>query len=510
MNRTHLTFYAAVLLLLDFTAAARLLAQAGGLEYGPYPVGFELIQATDFSRSFPDMDGSGFRGRPMRIYIWYPAQERGGQSLTVGDFVHMAADDFRLSGSSAPALAVNARLPVPLTKGLDEQRRRALMAQLLKSQHGIQAAPGEFPLLVLGQGLYYESPLSQVLLCEYLASRGYIVATCPLLGTRYRLVNRSVEDLETEVRDMESVIAALRSRPNWQIKQLGVIGFDLGGMAGLVLAMRHPEVEAFLSLDCAILFPLLPGLPDSHPSYREDRFTIPWMHMTQARFIEAGRQDSNIRFLSDKKKFGDTWIVSVPSDCHGQFSSYARFGIKGPVPGYWGPVAANVALLHDGICRLSADFFDAMLKKEVRAIETLQAAGTGGPFKVEFKKGAVPPASLQSLLHAINEKGLAAVRPEIDKIKAADPAAKVLEESELNWLAYHFLLWWGRDSEALDLFKLNVELNPGSAEAHSSIGEAYMILGRTEEAIAAFKKSLEISPDQPNVKAALENLTKNK
>jgi pimeloyl-ACP methyl ester carboxylesterase len=483
------------------------------LKYGPHPVGFELIQGEDASRSFPAESGTGFRARPLRIYIWYPAQAAGTDPMTVGDFIDLAADDFRLSRGAASSSGAADRLPVPLAKGLDARELQVLKERHLKAFRDIPAASGPFPLLVLGQGLYYESPLAQVYLSEYLASRGYVVATSPLLGTRYRLENLSVSDLETEVRDMEFVLAAARSRPELRVRGLGVVGYDMGGMAGLILAMRNPEVEAFVSLDCGILFPHFSGLPASHPDYREDRFTIPWMHMTQARFIEAGRAEKDLSFLSDRKAFGDTWLVSVPTNSHGQFSSYARFGIRRPLRGYWPEMTDDVERVHDGICRLSGDFLDAVLKKDAGAAERLRAEASGAHpdlYALEFKKGAEAPPSSASLMHLIIERGLAAARHEIDRLRSADPKVRVLDEGEVDWLAYHFLLWWGRESEALDVFRLNVDLNPSSAKAYAGLGEAHMILSHKDEAVAAFRRALELDPNMTGVKAALDGLTKKK
>jgi len=476
------------------------------LTYGPHPVGFELVQTADPSRAFPSLDGSGFRDRPMRIYIWYPAREAGDTPLTIGDFVRMAADDFRLSDGPA---AGGASLPVPLARGLDDRERAALMARPLAARRSVPAA-GEFPLLVLGQGLYYESPLSHIYLCEYLASRGYVVATCPLLGTQYRLVNLNIEDLETEIRDLEYTIAATRSRPGVHARRLGIIGYDLGGMAGLVLAMRNPAVEAFLSLDSGILSPHHSGLPGSLPEYRENRFTVPWMHMMQARFIAPSTDTAKTRGLYNRKTYGDSWLVAVPTDSHGQFSSYARFGIRAAVPGYWGPVADDAASLHDGICRLAGVFFDAVMKGSPDAAAALQAAGTGAagiPGTVDWKKGLPPPPSSSILMHHLIEKGVVATRPAMEQQRAAAPPGPLPTMDELRWLGYHCLLWWGRESEALDIFQLNVSLYPNSADTHAALGDALGMLGRTDEAVVALRKALELNPDMPRVTRLLESLT---
>lgn len=38
---------------------------------------------------------------------------------------------------------------------------------------------GPFPLIVIGLGLYYESPITFAGTAEYLAGRGFVVATAP-------------------------------------------------------------------------------------------------------------------------------------------------------------------------------------------------------------------------------------------------------------------------------------------------------------------------------------------
>jgi len=53
-------------------------------------------------------------------------------------------------------------------------------------------------------------------------------------------------------------------------------------------------------------------------------------------------------------------------------------------------------------------------------------------------------------------------------------------------------------------------MNPQSANAHDSLGEAYMINGNKELAIKNYKKSLELNPDNTNAKEMLNKLEKNK
>ena len=470
----------------------------GRLQPGPFTPGFRLIETSDASRSFPADGAEGVTPRPMRIYVWYPAKPAAGGRMRLDDYVRMALEDFQ------PSL-----LPVPLAKAFTPVELKTLRDSPAGAYRDAEPGPGKFPVLVFGQGLFYESPMAHFVLCEFLASRGYIVATSPLLGTRYRLVNITIEDVETEARDMEFVMAQARSLPFADPGRLGVIGYDLGGMSGLIMAMRDPDVDAFLSLDSGILDKHYSGLPASHPQYREERFRIPWMHMTQARFIRPEKDRSAATSLFERKSWGPSYLVHVPTANHGQFSSYAALGIATAVPGYWGPAASDPKPVYEEICRVSLAFFDGCLRADNGPLQAFLRAGAGAgsaAFRIEHKEGPAGPPAEADLIDLIIDKGVRQAGPAIERARADDPGVALIDESVLNWLGLHFLYWWGREDEAVAVFELNASLHPDSWKALDSLGEAYADRGRKEEAIRSYRKSLELNPDNENAKAALERL----
>jgi hypothetical protein len=404
-----------------------------GWESGPYTAGFRLMEKLDYSRYYPDDLGEGENARLIRAFIWYPAKKTILPPMRIKNYVQTD------------------HLPVQLSKGLPSEELNELLERPTKAVKEADFAEGTFPLLILGQGLYYESPFSHVALCEFLASHGYIVATCPLLGTQYRLVNLNVQDLETEVRDLEFIVGIVRNLFQDRMGELGVIGYDLGGMAGLILSMRNPGVKAFLSLDAGILFGHGSGLPNSHPDYHEGRFTIPWMHMTQARFIKTFRDDQGISTLIDRKSFSDSYLVHVPTDNHGEFSSYATFGIKNALLGYWGSWAPEAQKRYRMICLNALAFFNAYLKQDFKALEEMKThqMQEASVLKMEFKRGQQAPPSESELVHSIIQQGIKKARSVIEDVRNAHPDFIIISEIVLNWLGYHFLYWWGREDEAL-------------------------------------------------------------
>jgi hypothetical protein len=204
----------------------------GKLKAGPYSVGFKLINETDFSRTYKLNPQSGESARPVPISLWYPAQKTAQASaLNLQAYLHLMAEPAS-SGKLTEAQKRESEqlfLSIPLALGYSEASLRQVLQVKTLAVKDAAAKAGKFPLLVLGQGLYFESPVTHVILCEYLASHGYVVATAPLKGSHSPFVNLDLVDLETEVRDMEFVISRARSFPYADVRRLGVIGFDLGG-----------------------------------------------------------------------------------------------------------------------------------------------------------------------------------------------------------------------------------------------------------------------------------------
>ncbi|MFC1572053.1 tetratricopeptide repeat protein [Candidatus Eisenbacteria bacterium] len=488
----------------------------GNLAPGSHPVGFKVFASVDASRTMPLVTGTDgpaeYGPRTVRIYVWYPATAGTGSVLRVGDYAHMAAEDFALISRDAIIEVRGLPLPVPLAKGVEIERQQEILESVGFAMRDAQPDPIRRPLLLVGQGLYYESPLTQFILCEYMASHGYVVATCPLVGTHTRLVNLNVVDLETEVRDLEFILAQARKLEYVDQDELGVIGYDLGGMAGLLLTMRNPDVDAFLSLDAGILSLHFSGLPNNHPSYAADKFRAPWMHMTQARFVPADRTDDASATLFDRKQYADSYLLLFNTISHGSFTSYANFGITAAVPGYWGPISDDGRRISLAIGSYARDFFDAYLKGDRKARDRLSKAPSEFGLddvitRLERRPTSDTPAPHRDeLVQVMIERGMDAAAPVIASARASYPDSLLFDEGVLNWLGYHFLYWWGRKEDAVGVFELNADIHSESGNAYDSLGEAYAALGNHEKALDSYRRSLELNPANANAAQMIERL----
>jgi glyoxylase-like metal-dependent hydrolase (beta-lactamase superfamily II) len=123
-------------------------------------------------------------------------------------------------------------------------------------------------------------------------------------------------------------------------------------------------------------------------------------------------------------------------------------------------------------------------------------------------KGDVPERKkpvFEPLYYTARRSGATAAIAQYHELRKTHPDDYDFGERNLNALGYYFLDR-ERYDEAIEVFELNVELFPETANPYDSLGEAYMARGDTELAIEAYSKALAINPDMPSAIQALEKL----
>jgi CubicO group peptidase (beta-lactamase class C family) len=110
------------------------------------------------------------------------------------------------------------------------------------------------------------------------------------------------------------------------------------------------------------------------------------------------------------------------------------------------------------------------------------------------------------LMKTITERGdVAAAIKQYRDLKATQGAAYNFAEEELNTLGYQ-LLGAKKLKEAIEIFKLNVEIHPQAANPYDSLGEAYLAAGERELALQNYRKAVELNPQNTAAIAVVKNL----
>ena len=111
----------------------------------------------------------------------------------------------------------------------------------------------------------------------------------------------------------------------------------------------------------------------------------------------------------------------------------------------------------------------------------------------------------ETIFKTILEKGIAPALAQYREIKEKRADTYQLNEAEMNIYGYQ-LLQMKKITEAIELFKLNVEAFPQSSNVYDSLGEAYMVNGDKELAIKNYVKSVELNPQNASGIEALKKL----
>ncbi len=138
-----------------------------------------------------------------------------------------------------------------------------------------------------------------------------------------------------------------------------------------------------------------------------------------------------------------------------------------------------------------------------QSLDRLETLLTSILFDQPYDLPRMPVAEV--LLKTINEKGIEAGVAQYRDLKTRQSKEYDLGEDEINRLGYQ-LLRAEKVNEAIEIFKLNVEAFPQAANTYDSLGEAYMLSGKSDLAIQNYKKSLELNPQNNNAVAMLKRL----
>ena len=478
---------------------------SNGLDLGPYAVGFRTMERYDYSRTFRDKYGPdgiarpGERARPVFINLWYPAEKTPGEPPIV-------YGECSFASPADPAF-------FPLVSRLQEREIYSSLYPLFQGQRGSvvdlmnvalaavrDAKPlgGTYPLVVYHTDLR-GAPGENALLCEHLASHGYVVATAHSIGTMVRDPSPNPDDLASLVRDKEFVVASLRDWPQFDGEKLALAGSGFGALTALVLAMRNSDVDAVVTFGEWTSGPGLAELADECAGYRPERLSIPILSIVDGERATAA--SSAIEDLAHSARLLATTSAAWPRG----FSSYAALATA--VPGR----AAEGAVAEYGlICRLARLFLDGHLKGSAESLAVLAGAASAAPppgyDAIRALPAAPPPLRADETVAVFWEEGTAAGVALLRRLRA-EGAADPLTPEAFNTLGYQFLAAQ-RLEDATEIFRLETDLYPRSANAWASLGEVCAYAGRSDEARSCFTKTLDLLSIDPALDEAMRDALK--
>jgi dienelactone hydrolase len=261
--------------------------------------------------------------------------------------------------------------------------------------------------------------------------------------------------------DVDAAFTWLTAQSGVDKTRIAAAGASCGVNQSIQLARRHPEVRTVV---------LLSG--NTNPAGRQFLRDSPWLPLFGSASHGDGGAVETMRWTMGWSRNPKNKFVEYKAAGHGT----DMFGVeKGLEP----------AIL---------TWFDAHLKNA----STTKPA-TPAPSK---------PTVVEEFWTAFTTPGgVAKARQIYDSAKQKTPNAVLFPEGEVNLYGYQ-LLQGGNPKEAVEVFKLNVDAYPNSANVYDSLSDGYLELGNKEAALQNAEKALAMLPKDKNINDDLRALIK--
>jgi pimeloyl-ACP methyl ester carboxylesterase len=379
----------------------------------------------------------------------------------------------------------------------------ALLATPMNAYADVPAAAGRFPAVLYFGGLNAEVN-SNVVLAEFLASHGYIVASISLFGLTDQQTSqsRSPSDLDAAVRDMEFALGILGGEINADRTRLSVIGHSLGAVEAAMFAMGNGNVSAVIGLDGTYGFKGSTEVLTGSYRYAPGNMRAAFLDLRRAQ----GEQEADLDLAPVRSfRYADRTLITMTKMHHSDFTSFAMVARRFEVPilpkyadtGWNGETAARG---YQQACRFVLKFLDDKMMNGARVPDGLQDAVPEGSALTHLNAGFAVPSPQEAITLA-NDQGLAAVKTLLSSICGEQSADVCIDASQFNAQGYE-LLGQRRGKDALIVFEIVAWSHPMSANAQESLADGYAAVGDKESAQQAFRRAIELAAKDPAIDPA--------
>jgi dienelactone hydrolase len=482
----------------------------GGLKPGPHAVGYRSIFHFDHTRQYdPDYVTDptvppAHKPRPILICVWYPAQMTRVKPMEYRQYLELPPIGAKLA-AFAKRLDYNIRLvvseetvgaaPANRTPAETAAFERFLAVKVLAVKDA-PPAPGRFPVVIHHPGLGGTHDDNSVLF-ELLASNGYVV-----LSSAYPMADaqsvRIGSDLHCSFRDMEFLARWARELPFADADRLGAMGHSWGAIAVLHwAALPESPLRAFVTLDSGFEYVKVEDC-GAEPLVYHMRTNKGNIRAAALRVASVERK-ADFELLEPHLKFAPRYEAAVASLNH---NDYLTHGAVRPalLPEKWPDVMKAQRTGYDRTCQHVLHFFDATLKQDAAARESLKrsirGAGLDDGFKLRFKPAAPVPPTIRQLADYLKTRGVE---------KAAELLRSIPDQPELRLAgAATVLIEDGDAKEALAALTFVANQYPTVTVVQIRLAQALALTGNQKGALAAYHKAAELLPGDKTAGKAAE------
>jgi len=350
----------------------------GGLEPGPHAVGFRVLHTYDHGRGAPkdttDVQQRD-RSRPMQVSMWYPAQvDAGTTRMPYGIYLGLSLGrhDFSVGKDARREVALGiAERRIAKYKAAVEPREWVELETA--AVRDAAQAPGSFPVVLYAPG-FSQPAFDNSLVCELLASHGYVVLAAPSVGATSARMTEDLSGIEAQVRDLEFLVAVAHDFPACDTRRIGAFGWSWGDIAVVLQQMRNRYIDAIISYDGSLEWNV--GLARQALHFDPQRLNVPYLYACQ-----GGLKGKSFEFF-DALNPADAAILHFHRLTHGEFGSY-RALLHNGFPDQFDYDTRS----YEALCLYTLRFFAAHLSDDAGSRSFLARSPAQNGFEAELVEG---------------------------------------------------------------------------------------------------------------------------
>ncbi len=293
-----------------------------------YRAGFKIVRTVDSSRIYKQgtKPSDLLHFRPVDLDIWYPAKiNEKDSALVYRKILSLLEKRANYYTASDKWNGVTAQIAQSFCDGFKCSDTLHLLNYKTRSFKNAQPVDLKFPLVIYlcaYNGMSYEN----FSLFEELSAKGFVVVSVSSVGRYPGDMTMKEEDLLEQVNDALTAIKTLKTQPDIDFSQIGIIGYSWGGVAGAVLAGIVRHVSCLVLLDGSEFHRYgeskeedsdFNGISNSS-EFGNLKISVPYLRLESSPEAASGNADSIYNF--SEKLSGVKLIFNIDSARHEDFS----------------------------------------------------------------------------------------------------------------------------------------------------------------------------------------------
>lgn len=296
-----------------------------------YEAGFTTIHSTDKSRIYkPNTDTTDYlHYRPVDVDVWYPANSSATDTpVTVHDLLRLLEQRANYYSASNIGNGVAGQLAAFFSDAFKCSDSAALLHFKTNSFKNAKAVNGKFPLVIYMaafNGMSYEN----FTLFESLARKGFVVACISSNGRFPGDMTTKDADLMEQVHDAVFDVGLLKQNPNIDFTKIGIAGYSWGGLAGVILADKIPDVKCLVSLEGSEFHHYGEAKDEnadfdtirSSADFKNLHLSVPYLRLESAPSTQPDKTDSVYNFSANH--VDSSQVYTIDSAQHEDFDCFS-------------------------------------------------------------------------------------------------------------------------------------------------------------------------------------------